>query len=257
MRTLLKGGEPFYFQGGPVGCVLVHGFTGAPEEMLWLGEYLADRGSSVLGVRLFGHGTQPEDMLRARWEDWIASVEDGYYLLQESCEQIIVLGLSLGGALSLYVASQLPLTGVVAMSTPFVTPDARVSKLRPILPLISTVWRFAQKDPSSDWHDAETADTHLSYNVQPVRAAVELDDLLREMRARLPHIQVPALLIHSRQDGAVPPEHAQQIFDQLQVRDKELLWLENSGHVVTRDAAREQVFHAAAQFISRVTEPGA
>src|SRR3974377_2317290 len=73
--------EPFFFPGGPTGCLLVHGFTGAPKEMRWLGEYLAGQGHTVLGVRLAAHATRPEDMHRASWQDWVASVEDGWNLL--------------------------------------------------------------------------------------------------------------------------------------------------------------------------------
>ncbi len=69
---LIPTAEPFVFPGGPVGCLLVHGFTGTPKEMRWLGEYLAGQGHTVLGVRLAGHATQPEDMIRARWWDWAA-----------------------------------------------------------------------------------------------------------------------------------------------------------------------------------------
>ena len=69
--------EPFFFPGGATGCLMVHGFTGTPKEMRWLGEYLAGKGHSVLGVRLAAHATRPNDMIRARWHDWLASVEDG------------------------------------------------------------------------------------------------------------------------------------------------------------------------------------
>jgi carboxylesterase len=77
---IIPTAEPFFFQGNKIGCLLIHGFTGAPKEMRWLGEYLANQGYTVLGVRLAGHATRPEDMRRMNWEDWAVSVEDGYYL---------------------------------------------------------------------------------------------------------------------------------------------------------------------------------
>jgi len=54
--------NPFFFEGGEVGCLLVHGFSGSPPEMQPMGDYLAGKGLTVLGVRLAGHGTSPEDM---------------------------------------------------------------------------------------------------------------------------------------------------------------------------------------------------
>src|SRR5207247_2364206 len=61
----------------PLGCLLVHGFTGTPEEMRPLGEALAARGFPVYGVRLAGHGTDVAEPARTRWTDWFASVEAG------------------------------------------------------------------------------------------------------------------------------------------------------------------------------------
>ena len=100
MSLVIPTAEPFFFRGGPTACLLIHGFTGAPKEMRWMGEYLAGQGYSVLGVRLAGHATKPADLIRTRWQDWLASVEDGYHLLQGDCAQIFVCGLSMGGILS-------------------------------------------------------------------------------------------------------------------------------------------------------------
>ncbi len=120
MSVILPRGEAFLHAGGPVGCLVIHGFTGAPAEMRWFGAQMAQAGYSVVGVRLFAHATQPEDMFRARPRDWVASVEDGYHLLRGLSEQVVVMGLSLGGILSLHFASRFEVRGVVAMSVPYV-----------------------------------------------------------------------------------------------------------------------------------------
>ena len=52
-----------------------------------MGEYLNQQGYTCLGVRLAGHATNPEDMIRARWTDWTASVEDGYNLLRGAVDR--------------------------------------------------------------------------------------------------------------------------------------------------------------------------
>ncbi len=120
---LIPSAEPFFFPGRPTGCLLVHGFTGAPKEMRWLGEYLAGQGHTVLGVRLSAHATQPEDMIRSRWWDWVASVEDGWAMLSGCTERIFVIGLSMGGILALLSASYQPVAGVVAMAVPHHLPQ--------------------------------------------------------------------------------------------------------------------------------------
>lgn len=254
MKTLMSGGEPFFYPGdSDVGCLLNHGFTGAPEEMRWMGEYLAKQGLTTLGVRLFGHATQPADMNRARHHDWQASVEDGYHMLSSQVSKIVAVGLSMGGALSLLLAREFPVSGVVVMSTPPHIPEELVQRLRPIVPLVSKFWRFASEDGESDWHDKEAEKIHVHYPVYPVRAAAELNDLLNEMRETLDQVTAPALLIYSEGDGAIPPESGQVMHDGLGSTDKELLWLTESGHNIPRDASREQAFEAATAFIRRVT----
>lgn len=248
--TIIPTAEPFFFPGGRTGCLVIHGFTGAPKEMRWLGEDLAQRGYSVLGVRLAGHATRPEDMLRVRWEDWLLSVEDGWHLLSGCTERIFVMGLSMGGILSLLFASDHPAAGVVAMSTPHHLPhDPRL----PYAELLSRISPSIAKG-APDWHDPQVAEDHVDYPNYPTRAIAELRDLLVEMRAALPEISTPTLLIYSKDDGSVRPEerHAEQISAALGSKDKHVLWIEGSGHVITRDAGRHQVFQAIADFIRRI-----
>ncbi|MDP1778829.1 MAG: hypothetical protein Q8K73_00995, partial [Anaerolineales bacterium] len=57
--------EPFLLRGNKTGILLIHGFTGAPKEMRWMGEYLNEQGFTCLGIRLNGHATTPEDMRRS------------------------------------------------------------------------------------------------------------------------------------------------------------------------------------------------
>ena len=72
------------------------------------------------------------------------------------------------------------------------------------------------------------------------------------MRAALPCVKVPTLLIHSKDDGYVLPENMEHIYAELGASDKTKLYITGSGHVVPRDAARHQVFETALNFIRRI-----
>lgn len=247
---LMHSAEPFFFPGGPVGCILVHGFTGTPKEMRWMGEYLASQGHTVLGVRLFAHATKPEDMKRARWADWLASLEDAWYILSGVTEKIFVCGLSMGGILSLLFASRFPVHGVVAMSTPEHLPND------PRLGFIKTLSLFQPFTPKgeSHWFDEAAHKDHISYSTDPTRSYAELRDMLKVMRESLPQVTAPTLLINSKNDQTVKPEdhHQELIYQALGSLEKQTLWVENSHHVITRDAARQSVFQAAGDFIARI-----
>ena len=260
MRTILPGGEPFFFLGNSgIGCLLLHGLTSAPQEMRGLGEYLAARDHTVLGLRLPAHATRPRAMLHTHWEDWLAAAEDGYHLLDNNVRQIIVLGLSLGGAIGLLLASSRPVVGVVAMSTPYeVPPQPRLRFLKALLrplALLGRVIPYLPKPPPMDYRDREAARNHLTYPVMPVHAITETAQLLTVMRARLAEVRVPVLLMHSIHDGGVSPANARSIYEQLGSAQKQLLWLENSGHVLTVEPAHRQVYESAAGFVERWSQP--
>ena len=252
MRVVVDRGEPFFYPGGDIGCLLIHGFTGAPEEMRWMGKYLAEQGFTVLGVRLFAHATQVADMNRARWEDWLANAEDGYHMLRGLGSQVVVIGMSMGGALTLLLAREFEPAGILVMATPIRIPDNRVERIRPLLPLISKVMPTIRLPGGSDWADKEAEKLQLHYHEIAVRSAAELHDLLGEMRRSLGRVRAPALLLYAKGDLGTPPNAAHFILEQLGSSDKQILWLENGGHNIARDAGREQAFEAAAEFIRRI-----
>lgn len=248
----MQGGEPFYYPGGELGCLLIHGFTASPQEVHELGSALAHRGYTVIGVRLFAHAAMLEDMPRARWRDWVASAEDGYALLEAQCRSIAILGLSMGGAISLTLAAQFSCVGVVAMSTPYqLPPNPLLTRLRRVLRPLSMVYRYRSKGIPK-WRDEQAAHERVQYTSHPIRSLVEVDQLLAGMRMSLPQIHVPTLLVHSRTDDSVPGEDMDRIFDRLATDDKERIWIEESDHIITADHARKQVFHHVSAFLQRI-----
>jgi carboxylesterase len=224
--------------------------------MRWMGEYLHRQGYTCLGIRLAGHATQPQDMIRSRWTDWTASVEDGYNILSGITNDIFLVGLSMGGILSLLMSTRLAprVQGVIAMSTPARLPSDYPTWL---LEFLSAFIKFSPKTnepPGSGWFDKAAYKEQIAYGKNPVRSAAELKKLILEMRAALPNVTVPVSLMHSRDDNYVLPDNLEYIYERLvNASDKTKLYLTGSGHVLPRDASREQVFQSAAAFIQRVS----
>jgi carboxylesterase len=247
---IVKNAEPFYFPGNSTGCLLIHGFTGSPMEMRPLGEFLADQGYSVLGVRLAGHATDITDMKRMTWLDWSNSVLDGWNLLQPNTKEIFLIGLSMGGVLALYHASFLPAVGVVSLSTPYqIEPSLQLT----LLPLLSWILPYVNKG-KSDWQDPKAVESHFSYERYPTRAILQLTYAQKAMRKSLPDVKIPALLMHAKKDLGVIPENMNLIDRDLGTpeAEKKKIWLENSGHVVTRDLDKDLVFKSIHEFIQAV-----
>ncbi|MCS7287274.1 MAG: alpha/beta fold hydrolase [Anaerolineae bacterium] len=243
--------EPFFFPGNEIGCLLVHGFTGTPNEMRRLGEFLAEHGFTVKGVRLAGHGTSPLDMEKTTWKDWFNSVLEGYQELQRLTYKIFPIGLSLGAALSLHLAVHYSVDGVVALSAPAFIKDPRLF----FLPIAKHFIRFVKKGPS-DFFDPTVPQWHLDYSVYPTRSIEQLLQFLAHMRRELPMVKAPVLFIHSKTDRSVPPENPLYLIQRIGSAEKSIIWIEKSGHVITEDIAREEVFNACLNFIRQHSGPG-
>jgi carboxylesterase len=238
---LAENDRPFFYEGGKTGVLLLHGFTGAPQEMLGLGDFLHRQGFTVLGVRLFGHGTSLPDLNRARWQDWVASAEDGYYMLQSAGKRVVMVGMSMGASIALYLASRLPADGIVALSAISRLPSDFHIRYNRVLDLIRPLWGAGLSAMSS---------SESPVNTQiPLRAIGELDNLLHKVREALPRVTIPVRFIHSRVDTASPPRNAEECFRGVSSATKDMQWLDRSGHVITEDIERELVWRLCADWI--------
>ena len=242
--------EPFFVAGGPIGCLLLHGFTAAPREMRPMGQFLNERGITVHGARLAGHGTRPEDLACATWRDWYASALGAVRELRGRCRAVFACGLSLGGALSLLLAADKEVDGAIAVNTPLHPYDRRLKVARFLSP-------FKPYTPKglANLHDPTALADHADYVRIPTRAAAELHRLTRVLERALPHIDTPVLVIQSRLDRVVPPENGQTIFDRTATSDKRLVWLARGGHIATEDYDKEIVFEEALRFIEAHSIP--
>ncbi|HYO49066.1 MAG TPA: alpha/beta fold hydrolase [Chloroflexia bacterium] len=248
-RPLMPGAEPFLYDAGDeVGCLLVHGFTATPAEMRGVGRYLADKGITAGGVLLAGHGTAPEDLQSVTWRDWYASVKGALDDMQARCNRVYLAGLSLGGALTLYTAAKRgkDLAGIISMAAPIYLPPG----LRLVLKGMRTHVPYIYK-ASRDIEDPIAREGHIGYLSTSTDAIATLVELLGEVRAALPQVKVPTLIIYSRRDHIVPPISSHHIYSRINTSDKRMIALHRGSHVVTTDYDRDRVYAAVHEFISK------
>ncbi len=230
--------NPFFFKGNSTGVMLIHGYTGAPPEVRPMGEYLAAQGYTVAGPLLAGHGTAWQDLNQVRWQDWVEGVEGTLGDLQARCDRVFVGGLSLGSLLTLYLGRHhAELDGLIAMAPALV--------LRTLLVHLAPLAKYFIKKLSKigeDVVDPETASRLWSYPAVPVAAVHEVLKLQRIVRRELGEINQPILIFQGRQDRTVSLKGAPLLYHGVWSQDKELVWLENSGHCLSVDAEREAVW---------------
>jgi carboxylesterase len=245
---IVPDSQSFYLPGNRSGCLLLHGFTSMPEEVRPLGDYLNKHGYTVLGARLAGHATHPEDLARIRWTDWLVNIEDGLAWLKPVCDRIFLIGQSLGGMLALLAGARYPVDGVVALSTSYdFDTDWRMNTLR--------LWSFfipiihKGRTPIYDRKLSRRERDYPAYPYFPTRILAEVEDLKAALRTELANIKAPVLMIQSRKDPVISSESAERLFAALPDIPKELMWLENAGHSITMDPQRELAFRKICQFI--------
>ncbi len=239
--------QPFYFEGGRTGVLVVHGFTGCTQSMLPLGEGLAAAGFTVLGPRLPGHGTTVGDMGTRKWREWTGEAEKGLEELLGRCDRVFVTGLSMGGTIACYLGERH--ADRVAGLMPINAPVHRLNPLLPLTPLAKYVLKTIP-GVGSDIKDPEAVES--CYDKVPVAAAAELHQLMKATREGLAGISAPMLVFSSREDHVVPTTNAPYILEHVGSSDKELVWLENSYHVATLDHDKQLIIERCVEFINRL-----
>lgn len=244
--AILKGAEPFLLYGSEKGVLLIHGFTGSPAEMVLLGKHLNACGYTVLAPRLSGHGTTPEEMEVTNWANWYNSVRDGYHLLKGICTSISVIGLSMGGLLAIKLAIDNNIDRVVALSSPIYIMNKAV---RFIPAPKDCKGRYVPKK-RRQIQGVDSIYT-VAYNKMPLTSVHSLLALIRHIAKHLPDLQRPFLVVQSKNDHTVKYHSAAYIYRSAGSKEKELFWLENSGHLVTLDTEKEIVFAKIMEFLDK------
>ena len=243
-----QGAEAWRFDGGPVGALVLHGFCGSPVSVRPWAEHLAADGISVSVPRLPGHGTRWQDANRTIWQDWFAEAQRSFVELQERCDQVVVLGLSVGGCLALRLAETRgsAVRGVVVVNPSLSTTDRRaklsgiVSKVMPSAPGI--VDDIAMPDV-----------TEGGYERVPTRAFHSLRALWALTTAELPRVTQPLLVYTSPQDHVVEPANSELVMSRVSSRSKEQRLLPKSYHVATLDYDAQTIFDGSLSFVRELT----
>jgi pimeloyl-ACP methyl ester carboxylesterase len=118
---------------------------------------------------------------------------------------------------------------------------------------------YIHRTGGSDIHDAIARKAHPGSNLMPLSAALSLLELSDHMRPRLPELDQPALVIHSRRDHTCPCDtNVDFLMNHLGSQQKRALILEESFHVITVDSEKQRVEQETLEFVDqfrRASEP--
>ncbi len=227
---ILHGCEPWTADGGSDGVLVLHGFTGNPQSMRPLAEALATAGFTVDLPLLPGHGTSVEDMVPTRWEDWSGAAEAHFQALAARCDQVAVVGLSMGGTLGCWLAERHRHLAGIALVNPLVrAPDA---EFRSAIRALVDAGTETVDGIGSDIKKEGAAEA--AYAGTPLAAVLSLFEAVDGVEAGLADIHCPVLLLSSRDDHVVEPVSG-DVLETGVSGPVERIWLEESYHVATLD----------------------
>jgi len=237
--AVMPGAGTFFFEGSDVGCLLIHGFTGTPQNVRPLGDFLARRGLTVLGPRLAGHGTTIEDFEQSGPDDWIETINSGVDQLKRTCSSVFAIGISMGGTLALHLGATRPgdLAGVGCINGPVMDlPAFEAAANDPATPARMPAPWTNPRLLTSDLNSAG-----ITYVEIPKVTLKKALGLFKRVQSELGQVRVPTMLFFSRDDAIVDPANGPFILERLGTSDRRLVELMDSAHEATLDFDLERI----------------
>lgn len=254
--------DPPPLHSPPGSCLILHGLGGGPYEAKPLIDAIEATGLAVEAPVYPGHEGPGPRMPRSSWPEWFGVVESCFDRLNEHSGPVAVVGFSTGGTLALHLAARRNVDRL-ALLAPFlgirhrwyygVRPELYLSKLARVVRQIPRR-RSCVSDPVLR-REIERQVFFRTFNLDAARSAI---DLIRIVRAEVPSISTPSLILQSPRDSVVDPGGARWLFDHLGTPEsaRQLLWFERSDHLLAIDVERELVIDHVLRFLGLPTGSG-
>ena len=216
--------------------------------MRYLGRELARAGMTVVGPTLPGHTTTPAELAQTAWRDWYGAVEEAIDTLARECDRVAVVGQSLGGLLAMRVAQERgdDLAAIATLAAPlWLTPLGRVAAA------VTKRFGIPSQLPKTgiDIRDKAMKKRIPTYRTIPSAALHSLVELADSVHERLPEIECPTLVLHSRNDHTAPYECSEVIASKISSDFIRHRTFEGSYHLLSLDYERNIVAAEVVAFL--------
>ena len=268
---------------------LIHGVTGTPMEMKYLGRQLWRQGWDVYLPTCPGHCSTFRELLRSNEEAWLGHVRTQLSYARRHYQNIFAVGLSAGALLALEASISVPLQGIGVLSPTFFYDGWNTPRTQKLLqfgirwlpsPLHYIFFHFDRfpygiKNPalqarlreayhpiarlkqrlrrllgrSSSKPERRHSSAAVGYPVFFLKTLADLDRLYARVKRNLHRVTVPTLIIQARDDDFTSPKNSELVYHAISSFDRKLLLLDDCYHVITVDRQRDVVTRELAQFI--------
>jgi esterase/lipase/1-acyl-sn-glycerol-3-phosphate acyltransferase len=240
-----------------IGIMVLHGYKSAPKEVEPLAKFLNGFGFKVYSPRMHGHGTAPLNMKDTSFEEWYDSVQRAYAALNNISAKIILVGFSTGGLLALLSCIRKSerskkISAVVSINAALKLVDIR-SRLIPGIKLWNEILdKFNMNRAKLEYVDDEPENPHINYNRNYVNGVYELGKLMEVCEDNLDKITTSALVIQADKDPVVNPVSGKIIYKKIRSKEKFLVEMDFSNHVIVSSEGKERVFEEIRKFLQKI-----
>lgn len=238
---------------GAPGVLLLHGGGDTPQSVAGLAAFLHERGFSVFVPLLPGHGRRLRAFAAVNAQDHTRAAADAYAHLRARHAVVNVVGLSMGGALAVRLASEHPEIPALVLLAPYIVVPPRIARAARLAWLWGALVPFVRSSEGISVLDAEQRASSLAYGVFSAKALRALYGIARAAFEALPRISSPTLMIQSREDNRISVDAAERAFARIGASEKRLEWITGAAHVITVDFGRARVYERVADWIQTHT----
>jgi len=249
---IVDGCQTIFLRGSEnIACLLSHGLCGSPYEVSFLADYLNKAGLNVYAPRYFGHGTTEKDMDKYNWYDWYEQLEKSYLELIKDYSKVYVIGFSLGGTLSLKLASKYNPEKLVVIGS-FIKPAHRWyygAKAHTYLKIFTRFFNYLPLISPPNVNDPKARKSYIGSRYFSLKAIKETLTAPEEVKKKLFKITSPLLIIHSKNDNTTCSSGSEYIFQEVSSEKKELIFFDKSNHLILLDYEKDLVFQKIKDFL--------
>jgi carboxylesterase len=238
------------------GCLLIHGLTSTPAAMLPLKEFLISKDFKVSTPLLPGHGGTAEEASKFSWQDWYATVHQAFEELRRDADKVYFAGISLGALLGLKLAIDegWGIRALALLSLPLKLPFG--TRL-PLAIVRHTPLKWIMKAVPHHFDDSVAKPEGRKSYKTLASPRISLDAvnqvmlLQKEVRAGLPKISNPILMLFGMRDITAPPYNAKLLQKKISSDVVETEFYARSRHLLTLDWDADAVADRTASFFER------
>ncbi|WP_138418983.1 alpha/beta hydrolase [Aquibacillus sediminis] len=225
-----------------IGCLCIHGFTGGSYEVEPLAMYLKEKTDwNIVAPSLPGHGEELQ-LKSVTYEEWIATCEEELERLSRSCDQLYLIGFSMGGMIAAYLAAKYNVSKLVLLS-----PSRKYISVKQMAMDITTIFR---EGITGELKDDEVFQRYVHKKGSvPLRSMVEFIKCMRFTKSSLHGVTCPVFIAQGIQDGMVPYQAARELDEEIPAKT-EVVFFYDSKHHICLGADKEIVFEKVYAFLS-------